>query len=285
MTAAGEMGNVRAGRWGASLTEGDLDFLIREVAPNYGDTEQLKRLIVGDRDFRSAFVGHERVFRRVMADEEVLLKISPFLYFEVLLRQALKQMERAGHTLERAGTGEIPVFDAGDVVRLVSEQSILEYLAGMLSSFTRTESRVLPVRVAKGVWRRVRFSDMDVDSLLRLCQMSEGERRFSYYKRIADLCLFITGIFPEYTYFDYRYPVAESVRAPVRAGRRGLQEYEELGSTFYHLAAGTDSARRLELADVFRSLCENFTAAKKPLNFISRYYLRHRKERFFGSAA
>lgn len=267
------------------LTEKDLDFVIREVAPNYGDTGQLRRLIISDKEFRNAFIGHDRVFRKIMNDDEVLLEISPILYFEVLLRQALKQMERAGHTLEMAWTGEIPVFDADDVVRLVSEKAVLEYLAGMLSSFTRTESRVVPVRVAKGVWRRVRYSDMDIDSLLRLCQGLEGERRFGYYRRIADLCLFITGIFPEYTYFDYRHPVSRPVMSPVWAGRRGLQEYEELGRTFYRLAAEMESARKLELVGVFRVLCDNFSIARKPLNFITRYYLRHRRHRLFGSAA
>ncbi|MCX8125618.1 MAG: hypothetical protein N3E40_00540 [Dehalococcoidia bacterium] len=267
---------------GVFLTEGDLDFLVQEVAPNYHNVEELKRLIREDRDFRSAFVGHERVFRRVMDDESVLLRISPALYFEVLLRQALKQMEGLGHTVELMGEGEIPVFDTRAVLELAARWPLLEYLSDMLSSFTRVESRVMPVRIASGVWRRVKFSDMDVDSLLRLCQMVEGERRFGYYKRIADLCLFITGIFPEHAYFDYRHPVSGAVQAGVRAGRRGMQEYEELGKTFYRLAAGTDSAKRLELAEVFHALCENFSTARKPLNFITRYYLRNRREKLFG---
>ena len=39
------------------------------------------------------------------------MKVSPALYFEVLLRRALSELEGAGHTLERTGRQSIPMFD------------------------------------------------------------------------------------------------------------------------------------------------------------------------------
>jgi len=219
-----------------------------------------------------------------MTDEEVFLKISPALYFEILLRKTLKELERTSHTTEKIGGEQVPVFDTKAVIELLARETVLEYLADMLASFTRTQSYTVPVRVRKGVWRKIRFSDMDVDSLSRLCQAASQEQRFGFYKRIADVCLFILGIFPEYAQFDYRYPLSGEVRLKIRLGRRGMQEYEEEGRIFYRLAAEHESARMLELSRVFWLLHENFNAARKPLNFISQHYFAHKRSELFGVA-
>jgi len=154
----------------------------------------------------------------VMSDEEVFLKISPALYFEILLRKTLKELERTSHTTEKIGGEQVPVFDTKAVVEFLARETVLEYLADMLASFSRTQSYTVPVRVRKGVWRKIRFSDMDIDSLSRLCQASNEEHRFGFYKRIADVCLFILGVFPEYAQFDYRYPLSGEVRPKIRLG-------------------------------------------------------------------
>jgi len=190
-----------------NLLDSDLDFIIREAAPDFGDKEKLKQIIRKDDDFRKTLVGDERVFRRLIADEEIFLKISPALYFEILLRKTLGELEKASHTIEKIGGEQVPVFDTKAVVDFLTRETVLEYLADMLASFTKTQSYTVPVRVRKGVWRKIRFSDMDVDSLSRLCETASEEHRFDFYKRIADVCLFILGIFPEYAQFDYRYPL------------------------------------------------------------------------------
>jgi len=265
-----------------NLSDSDLDFVIWEAAPEFSDKEKLKQIIREDDDFRRALVGDERVFRRVITDEEIFLKISPALYFEILLRKTLKELEKTSHTIEKVGGEQVPVFDTKAVVDLLAREMVLEYLADMLSSFTKTESYVIPIRVRKGVWRKIRFSDMDVDSLSRLCETASEEHRFGFYKRIADVCLFILGVFPEYVQFDYRYPLSGEVKPRIRVGRKGLQEYEDEGRKFYKLAAEHESAKMLELSRVFWLLHENFNAAKKPLNFISQHYFAYKKHQLFG---
>jgi len=264
-----------------NLSDGDLDFVIREAAPEFGDKEKLKQIIREDDDFRKALIGDDRVFREVMGDEKIFLKISPALYFEILLRKTLRELEKTSHTIEKIGGERVPVFDTKAVVNLLAREMVLEYLADMLSSFTKTESYVISIRVRKGVWRKIRFSDTDVDSLSRLCEAASEEHRFSFYKRIADVCLFILGVFPEYAQFDYRYPLSGHVRPRIRLGRKGLQEYEEEGRKFYKLAAEHESARMLELSRVFWLLHENFNTARKPLNFISEHYFAHKKRQLF----
>jgi len=99
----------------------------------------------------------------------------------------------------------------------------------------------------------------------------EEEYRLGLYKRIADICLFILGIFPDYVERDYRYPSSGEVRPHLRAKFRiSPEDYEKEGRKFYRPAAELSSARNLELSRIFEILQENFSKAKKPLNFLAR---------------
>ncbi len=267
----------------SGFVEADLDFVVGEVAPTASNKESLKRLLREDEGFRKALVGDEKVFQRVMNDEEILLKVSPSLYFEVLLRKALRELEMATHTLERAGRQSIPVFDTKEVVGLLARPEVLSYMAQMLASFTRIHSYVMPVRVRPGIRRRIRYNDMDIDSLLRFCANVDEEQRFGFYKRIADVCLFISGVFPDYTYLGHRYPASGETRpVAARQARRSVEEYEQEGRRFYGLAEGHPAARTLQLSDVFGLLRLHFTSARKPLSFIAAHYLHTRNRAVFG---
>jgi hypothetical protein len=140
----------------------------------------------------------DRLFARLMNDDEAFVGISPGLCFEVLLRRVHRDLEASTHTMERSGRQTIPVFDTGSVVGFLGRPGVIEYLAHMLASFTRIQGFVVPVRVRKGIRRRIRFNDMDVDSLIRVCSTADEAERVNYYKRIADVCLFITGVFREH---------------------------------------------------------------------------------------
>ena len=75
------------------LTEEDLRFVVEEAGPDAMDPERLKELIRNDPSFRNALVGDDRVFKRIVSsEEEDLLRVSPALYFDVLLRRALKDL-------------------------------------------------------------------------------------------------------------------------------------------------------------------------------------------------
>lgn len=269
----------RPERSDAGLSDADLEFVIGLAAPTAKDPERLKGLARQDAAFRKALVSDDAVFEHVMADDEAFVRITPSLYFEVLLRRALRELQTATHTVERTGRQAIPVFDTDEVVELLEAPGIQEYLAAMLASFTRVETYVRPVRVRQGVWRKVRYSDMDVDSLVRLCAEADGPQRLAFYKRIADVCLFVTGIFRDYA------PSASSSAAGARRGRRSLEDYETEGRRFYGLAAGHPGAHALGLSETFDLLREHFTSARKPLAFIASQYLHSRRHRLFASPA
>jgi hypothetical protein len=125
-------------------------------------------------------------------------------------------------------------------------------------------------------------SDVDVDSLIRFCQVVPSEHRFAWYKRIGDTCLFLTGLFPEYIEAQHRYPLS---RQP-RLRRRGalcssLEDYEAQGRAFYRLAAEQSEAQAMEEAESLAALSENFVLAEKPLAFLADNYLGFTKHHLF----
>ena len=264
------------------LSERDLDFLAETASPEIKDRSRLKQIIQEDEDFRNSYVGDEKVFGKLMDDEEIFLNISPALFFEILLRRAASDLEEIGYTFEKTSHMKIPVFDSKDVSEFLTQESLLLYLADMLASFTKIQSYTLSFRIRKGVWEKIRFHDLDILSLMNFCQAAGDEDRIGFYKRIDDICLFILGIFPDYAERDHRYPFSGQVRPRIRGKVRiRPEDYEKEGRKFYKLAAEHPSAKESDLSEVFWALHENFQKAKKPLNFIADHYLQYTKHKFF----
>jgi hypothetical protein len=261
-----------------SLADSDLRYVIETVLPERSDVEHLLGLLRDDEAFIEAMLADPRLFERVMADEAIGLRFTPTLFFHVLLCQAHKDLRQAHYTVELRDRQKIPVFDSHAVVDLLSERPMRQYLAEMLASFTRIRGFTYPVRVRRGVWYKQRFSDLDIDSLIRLCQSVEEHLRFGVYKRIADVCLFIAGMFPEYA-----QPSAST--AWTGRGRRDLEDYEQEGRQFYELAAEHEGAALMELRDVLRALSQGFTLAEKPLTFLSELYMPMRRHTLFAASA
>ena len=88
---------------GPVLTDADLDFVVGEAAPDASDSERLKGLVLRDSSFRKAMLADDRVFARLMDDEESFVKVSPGLYFEVLLRRAESDLDSSAYTVEHGG--------------------------------------------------------------------------------------------------------------------------------------------------------------------------------------
>ena len=270
------------------FTDRDLEFLVAVVVSRAANASSVREAIRNDPEYRKAIVSDERVFSQVINDNESFLKISPSLYFEVLLRRAQRDLGSSTYTIEREGRGNIPVFDTGKVAGFLDTPNVLEYLANMLASFTRIRSFAVPVRVRKGIRRRVRYNDMDVDSLIDFAARVDESERFSYYKRIGDVCLFLTGFFRDSTYsskstFNSNFKSGAYSRTNfTRKRRRSLEEYESEGRRFYRLAEEHPTAGVLELTDVFSVLRDQFSAARKPLTFLSSRYLHSRHNNLFN---
>lgn len=263
------------------LSEIDLYFIITTVVTKRQDHDYLCNLLKDKPDFIDIMLEDEKLFQKVKEDENIFLKISPFLLFSILLRQAKRDMEKQIYTMEIVSQRKrIPVFDARDATKLLQNKDVREYLARMLASFTRVECATVVFK-ARGMIYQRHFSDLDFDDVLELAGIVELPFRFPFYKRLADIALFVSGIFPEHLCRNQK--VGEEI--PVQtAGRRPrtLQSYEEEGRRYYDLAATYDEAREQGLAEVFSLLAEKFTLARKPLNYLAENYIDKYRTKWFA---
>jgi hypothetical protein len=266
-------------RW----SQRDLLFVIEALIPERGDPEGVVNLLQEDAPLLEAMLEDDRLFRVLMAKEEIGLSVSPQLFFRVLLQRARRDLEQEAYTVERRHLQKVVLFDTSQVVDLLARPFVRDYLALMLASFTRIRSTTLPIRVRPGIWQRLRINDLDVDSLVRYVQVLDEESRFEVYQRIADACLFLAGIFPEYIEARQPYPQSGQPQLRLRSSLlHSLEDYEAYGRTFYRLAARHKQARVEGLEKVLAILSEEFVLAEKPLAFLAARYLSLRKHRLFG---
>ena len=271
---------TRAAHW--NLKHRDLVFLVETLMPGTTDVEEAATRIASDELILEAMLDDEDLFERLLGDEELVVRVSPWLFFAVLLRRAQRDMQQETYTVERRARQKVHLFDADRVLELLEQGSVREYLATMLASFTRIRSVTIPVRVRRGVWRRYRTNELDVDSMMRYSQTVDERYRFDVYKRIGDACLFLAGMFPEYIDNQYRYPLSHQLR-PRSRGRivASLEDYEAHGRAFYRMAAEHETARAQGLDEVLATLSENFVLAEKPLTFMANRYLMYVRHKLF----
>jgi hypothetical protein len=260
----------------------DLQYVGETLVPARNDRDHVTELLRTDESLVSAMLEDERLFERMMADEGIPFTVSPRLFFEVLLRRARRELEREAFTVERRHRQKVVLFDAKEVVELLSKPSLRGYLSTMLASFMRTNSMTVAVPVSTGVWRWIRVNDLDVDSLIRYAQAVDDVQRFWAYRRIADACLFLTGIFPESLEFPRGHVGSAQSHLRRRSSLlRSLEDHEAYGRAFYRLAAEHRLARVQGLDSILATLSQSFVLAKKPLTFLAERYLALRKGRLF----
>ncbi len=282
-------------RW-PMFSDEDLDFVVGTVVRKRTDHEHIRELLRDKPDLVDIMLDDDRLADRVLNEEDVFVKITPYLLFSVLLRHAYRTMSRQPYTYEIIGRNErVPIFDAPKVNNLLRNAALRDYLAELLSSFTRAESRTVTVRSGGKTYQRC-ISSLDLATLSELAESVEEPYRFPIYKRMGDLALFLAGIFPEYVasgraLLTSRGRVSAGVgsaaagaAAAVGASGGGVvsesgpvlnnSAVEEEGKKFYELAANHYGAHIAELEDILRTLAENFTLAKKPLNLLAERYIR-----------
>jgi hypothetical protein len=260
----------------------DLIFVVQTLVPERTDREHVASLLQEDRALLEAMLQDERLFQQLMTDDEILLSVSPPFFFKVLLLRARRDLEQEIYTVERRNQQKVVLFDARRVVDLLARPAMFDYLSLMLASFTRINSATFPIRVRPGIWRRIRVNDLDVDSLIQYAQLLGEEHRFEAYRRIADACLFLTGVFPEYIETQQRYPHSSEPRLRLRSSLlHSLEDYEAHGRAFYRLAAKHADARAHDLDEILNTLSQEFVLAEKPLAFVAKRYLSLRKHHLF----
>ena len=244
------------------------------------DPQRIEALLNSPTLFRSLFAAPGR---------DPLLQGSPFLLFAVLVHRAARDLGQASFVDEWVGPRQrVPVFDVGGLRDFSSDPMRRFFLAELLSSYTHVASGSVMVQTTRG-WRRRRFSELDPLRLIELAELLPEAERPSVYRRLGDLSLFLSGVFPDYA--AERLVIERERRQLERAldgidreqseRRDGVWLLERLGRRSYRIAQRA-ADRRTAMTQVLGELSENFAAARRMLNFLTDRYLFPLRQRWFG---
>lgn len=273
------------------LTDGDLTLLSRlsEVDNLRTDPDQLVALLDSPALFRALFSEPGR---------DPLLQSSPFLLFAVLIHRAARDLRQASFVEEWVGPRKrVPVFDVDGLRAFGADPLRRFFLAELLSSYTHVASGSVLVQTNRG-WRRRRFSELDPLRLIELAELLPESERPSVYRRLGDLSLFLTGIFPDYAaerlllgrerrHLERALGDTTQAHLSTREARQGADHedgvwlLERIGQRAYRIAQRS-ADRRAAMTQVMAAVSENFANARRTLNFLTDRYLFPLRQRWFG---
>ena len=262
------------------FSDEDLLFLIKTLMPGVSDRRRMVRVVREDEEILEGMLSDVRIVRHLLGDPEAILQVSPHLFFSVLLLKVQKDFQNQTYTIEQDDRHSAIVFDGQKVGKLLHERRIRDYLVDMLVSFARINSFSTTVRIRRGIWRKIRFSDFDIDSLIEHSRNIDESQRFPSYKRIADICLFTLGIFSDRLKESQGVLTIEHRESKIPV-RRNRNDYAEQGKYFYQAAARLNAAATLDLKNVMMKLSDNLALATKPLTVMAFRYLGSFKEKVF----
>ncbi len=246
---------------GPLYADADVALVLHAVVPARGVRGRLGDAFREDREIREGILVSDRLAEAVLHAEEPLLRVSPLLFFSILVARVRRDLSLRRFTVEGVGR-RVAVFDAGAALALLTKPHVFDYLVLLLVSFVHVRWVTLAVVDDRGRPRSLRFDTLDLDRLIQAAALAAEPERYSAYQRVADLCLFTIGVFPE----RLRATGGRSAAA-VRA------EWIDNGARFYRLASRHRTAHELRMDGVLAELADNFNLAAKPLNVLSERYL------------
>ncbi|NUO81368.1 hypothetical protein HUU05_14920 [candidate division KSB1 bacterium] len=155
----------------AKLGLADLQFIVSSLC-RAGERETTLFKLLGDAEIREAMLEHPRLLECVLEARQPAA-ISPFLYFYLLVRQALKDFA-------------------------IDDRDVAEYVANLLAEFGKSGRAQ---RVDEHATKEYRYLvDMMSDLLT-----ANSEQTFHLRSHLGDYALFLTGLFPAHVYHRAKY--------------------------------------------------------------------------------
>jgi len=198
--------------------------------------------------------------------------VSPQLLFWVLAHAAASELREASFVPEWAGQhSRLPVFDVEPIHDFVADATRLMFLGTLLASYVVPKPAPVPA------------DPMDLESLASWVDQAMPADRVVLLRRLGDLALFMTGVFPDRTGSSPIRPVVaerlgktaqmsteEILGLSDRASMApAIEALETLGSRWYQAAAREDSATPAVVIDV----AQRFRSARRVLNHVSDRWL------------
>ena len=220
--------------------------------------------------------------------------VSPFLTFAVAVHHCTARLATASYIEEWIGPRQrVPVFAVAPLRQLLDDPLRRFFFVELLSSYTHVVSGSTWVATRRG-WRRRRFSELDAVQLAELLETVPPAELSGVLRRLGDLALFLTGVFPDHTATTpLGRPSAEArlLRSagvqPSRVDPGSLTPFElleRLGRRWYGLAVQRSAAPTASV-QVLETIAGQFTDARRFLNVVTDTYLFPLREQWFGRPA
>ena len=223
--------------------------------------------------------------------------ISPFLVFAVAVHQVAAQLDTTVVTSEWVAPKQhLPVFDTPLLRDFLASEARRLFLAELLMSYTRVAAWTQYTRTERG-WRRNKFSDIDPVQLAQLAAAVSDAERPGVWRRLGDLALFLTGVFPDHTATRELSPINEArlrrmvgipshlrlEDLPGSVGQLGaVGLLEAVGERSYQYAVRGVRPPLTEPVRVIAEVAERFRIARRVLNLVTERYLFPHRAQYFN---
>jgi hypothetical protein len=283
------------------LAPGDLALLAR-IAGLPGPPGDAVARLRADAALVDRLLGSEGVAEAVLGsadplEREPVLGVSPALLFAVAMQRVVDELPTVSHVREWAGPRvRVPVLGSAELRELLADRGRRLFLIDVLASFTRVTSGSVWRRTDRG-WRRHRYSELDLMSLAGALDGVPEEARPQLYRRLGDLCLFLTGVFPDHTAARLFRPIdlqrlgraaavdpRHDALAEALELRGGVGLVEQLGARWYGLA-GRSMPPVSVGTHLLRAMTERFTTARRALNLLTDRYIFPLRQDLFPTAS
>lgn len=262
-------------RYLAHFTESDRRFL---AAARPGVAELLGRRpgvvldLLGSEEVAAA------LFPRPPQPSDALAMVSPALAFAVAVHRAAEEQSGSLYVPEWVGPRQrVPVFAGPELAAFLAEPWHRLFLVELLASYARVASGSYLTRTAHG-WRRRRYSELDPVQLAGLLHAVSPAEQAGVYRRLGDLALFLTGVFPDHTATRAFRPLdAQRLLRLVgesheHADRGAVDLLQWLGPRWYrqavaHVPFVTADAR------ILQTMADQFVNARRILTVVADRYL------------
>lgn len=280
------------------VTDDDLSLLIKAAGIKAKDHAKVIALLRHEPMALDQLLSHPAVYQWLFrsGDDRPYLRISPMVAFSVLVHRTARELADVTFVQEwTAPRQRLPVFAVEGMRRFLADRKLRFYLADLLASFTRVVGVSVFVDTPRGR-RRQRYNELDPVTLASLALTVKGRDRSVIYRRLGDVALFLTGVFPDYTGRHRLRPVDLERLARVAQvnsidlaafGEAGptdpfgvISLYEHLGQRWYRLAAETSGT-----SDGLLAVADQFREGRRILNYLADRHLHHIRCEWFPEPA
>jgi hypothetical protein len=274
---------------------------LRLIEPGWDGTT-LSQVSPPSSDRLDELLRSPQVFGHVFAaptSGDPLLAASPFFVFAVAVHRAAEELNSASYVSEWLGLGRrAPLFDVERLRGFMVEPWHRLFLVELLASYTHVSSGSVLVRTRRG-FRRQRYSELDPVRLAALLEVVPEAEWPGVLRRLGDLALFLTGVFPDHVARRGFGPIDEGrllrsggrgprqehrrpQRSPGLGDRGAVGLLEQLGQEWYRHAYELLPHPVAANVAIIGELPDKFDEARRMLGFITERFLFPHRETWFG---